>query len=259
MTTSTGMEDSVRAALAQIGADHGIRVLLAVEFGSRAWGFASPDSDYDVRFIYSHPSDWYVSVTEPRDVIEVSLPGDLDIGGWDLRKSLRLFAKSNIALNEWLGSPVIYAEAPGFRHQLLQRLPQYFNAIAGLHHYRSMAEHALAEGYGDGRIRIKKLFYALRPLLACRWIEHTDTQPPTEFARLVANAWVTSEERDWIADLLCQKAIAAERDSIELSAARVAELRTELDGYAAAANKHPTPPKADLDALNVLLRNWVRA
>ena len=258
MTTSTGMEDSVRAALAQIGADHGIRVLLAVESGSRAWGFASPDSDYDVRFIYSHPGDWYVSVTEPRDVIEVSLPGDLDISGWDLRKSLRLLAKSNIALNEWLGSPIAYAEAPEFRHQLLQRLPQYFNAITGLHHYRSMAEHALVEGYVDGRIRIKKLFYALRPLLACRWIEHTDTQPPTEFARLADSAWVTSAERDWIADLLRQKAVAAERDSIELSTARVAELRAELDGYTVTANRHPAPPKADPEALNVLLRNWVR-
>jgi len=259
MTTCTGVEESVRNALERIREENGIRVLLAVESGSRAWGFASPDSDYDVRFIYSHPRDWYVSVTELRDVIEVSLPGDLDVSGWDLRKALRLFAKSNIALNEWLGSPVIYAEVPHFRQRLLQWLPRYFNAIAGLHHYRSMAESALAEGYVEGRIRIKKLFYTLRPLLACRWIEHTGTQPPTEFSRLVSNSWVTSAEREWIADLLRQKAVAAEGDSIELNAARVAEMRAELDRYVSTAGNHIAPQKVEPEALNAILRTWVGA
>ena len=254
---STGVEAGVRDALGRIERESGIRVLLAVESGSRAWGFASPDSDYDVRFIYSHPRDWYVSVSEPRDVIEVSLPGDLDVSGWDLRKSLRLFAKSNIPLNEWLGSPVTYAEASGFRHQLLQCMPRYFNAIAGLHHYRSMADRALAEGYVEGRIRIKKLFYTLRPLLACRWIEHTDTQPPTEFSSLMSKPWVTSAERDWIADLLRQKSVAAEGACIELNATRVSEIRAELDRYASTAGNHPAPEKVDPEALNTILRTWV--
>ena len=88
-----------------------MRVLLAVESGSRAWGFASPDSDYDVRFIYVHEPGWYLTVFESRDVIEKMLPGELDVSGWDLRKSLRLFSKCNLALNEWLGSPVVYVEA----------------------------------------------------------------------------------------------------------------------------------------------------
>ena len=253
------IEANVREALKQIERESGVRVLLAVESGSRAWGFASPDSDYDVRFIYCHPRDWYIAVLEPRDVIEVSLPGDLDVSGWDLRKSLRLFAKSNIPLNEWLGSPVTYTEVPGFRERLLQSLPQYFNPIAGLYHYRSMAERALAEGYVEGTIRIKKLFYALRPLLACRWIEHTDTQPPTEFSSLVARPWVTRAERDWIDDLLRQKAVAAERASIELSAERVAEIRAELDHYASTAPQHPAPQGADSEVLNTILREWVRA
>lgn len=256
---TTDIETSVREALAWIEQESGIRVLLAVESGSRAWGFASADSDYDVRFIYCHPRDWYISVIEPRDVIEVSLPGDLDVSGWDLRKALRLFARSNIALNEWLGSPVTYAEMPGFRQQLLTCLPQYFNRIAALYHYRSMADRTLAEGYVDGQIRLKKLFYTLRALLACRWIEHTDTQPPTEFSRLLLSPWVNGAERDWIGDLWRRKVISTERDSTELSAAQVAELRAELDRYASTASKHPGPRYADHEVLNTILRTWVGA
>lgn len=84
------MKQQVQTELTRIERESGVRVLLAVESGSRAWGFASPDSDYDVRFLYAHPRDWYVSVFEGRDVIEQMLPGDLDVSGWDLRKALRL-------------------------------------------------------------------------------------------------------------------------------------------------------------------------
>ena len=92
--------DTVLQQLHEIEVKHGVRVLYACESGSRAWGFASADSDYDVRFIYSHPQEWYLSIDlehEP-DVIEVPIDGELDISGWDLRKALKLFRKSNPAL-----------------------------------------------------------------------------------------------------------------------------------------------------------------
>jgi len=136
------MKSRILEALADIEAGEGVRVLLAVESGSRAWGFASPDSDYDVRFIYAHPRDWYLSVLEPRDVIEQMLPGDLDVSGWELRKTLRLFAKCNLALNEWLGSPVTYLEVPGFRKQIATLAPNYFNSVAATYHYLRMARAA---------------------------------------------------------------------------------------------------------------------
>jgi uncharacterized protein len=139
------MRERVVDELQRIERQYGVRVLLAVESGSRAWGFASPDSDYDVRFIYNHHRDWYISVAESRDVIEEMLPGDLDVSGWDLRKMLRLFGKCNIALNEWLGSPIVYCQAPTFREQLLRLMPSHFNPVAGLHHYRSMAVRTLEE------------------------------------------------------------------------------------------------------------------
>src|SRR5437016_12115358 len=109
------MRERVLQELTRIERQHHVAILLAVESGSRAWGFASPDSDYDVRFVYAHERDWYLSVFEGGDVIEEMLPERLDINGWDLRKALRLFSKCNLALNEWLGSPITYAEVPEFR------------------------------------------------------------------------------------------------------------------------------------------------
>ena len=113
------MKDRIREEIRTLESECDARVLLAVESGSRAWGFASPDSDYDVRFIYAHRRDWYLSVLESRDVIERMLPGDLDVSGWELRKALRLFAKCNLALNEWILSPEVYHAEPAFRGRLV--------------------------------------------------------------------------------------------------------------------------------------------
>src|SRR5690349_14763485 len=97
----------VREHLNKIENEFRVRILYACESGSRAWGFPSPDSDFDVRFIYVHDRDWYLSLSEDRDTIEKNLPGDLDIGGWDIRKTLRLISKSNVIPLEWLQSPIV--------------------------------------------------------------------------------------------------------------------------------------------------------
>ena len=251
------MRDGILAALKEIERAQEVRVLLAVESGSRAWGFASPDSDFDVRFVYVHPRNWYLSVFDARDVIEKMLPGDLDVSGWELRKSLRLFSKCNLAFNEWLGSPIRYVHEPRFLEQLEALLPRYFNPIAGLHHYRRMAAAALDDSLRDGAVGIKKLFYVLRPLLACRWIRNVRAQPPTEFAKLVDTGWVTGEERAWIEDLLALKAAAAEAQTIPLEPARVAALREEIDGHEAAGTQMTFHKPADDAALDELLRAWV--
>lgn len=252
------MKQRIVTELDRIEQERDVRILMAVESGSRAWGFASPDSDYDVRFVYAHRRDWYLSVQEPRDVIEEMLPGDLDVSGWELRKALRLFAKCNLALNEWLGSPVTYRANGEFREQFATLVPRYFNAIAGTYHYRKMAERALEDNYRDGRIGIKKIFYVLRPLLACRWIEHARSQPPTEFSRLVAADWVLAEERQWIGELLEEKAAAAEAHSIVLDMDRASAMRAEIARYASLATELPPPEKAGSGDLDEMLRRWVQ-
>src|SRR5215475_7651562 len=102
----TDIRAEIGRKLDAVERDHHVAIMLAIESGSRAWGFPSLDSDYDVRFIYVHPSDAYLSVAAPQEVIECGIEGVLDIGGWDLRKALRLLVKSNAVLLEWLVSPV---------------------------------------------------------------------------------------------------------------------------------------------------------
>jgi uncharacterized protein len=250
------MRERVLEELHRIEGQYAVRVLFAVESGSRAWGFASPDSDYDVRFVYVHRRDWYLTVFESRDVIEEMLPDSLDVSGWDLRKALRLFAKGNIALNEWLGSPICYEERGSLRSTLSELIPQYFRPLSALHHYRSMAETALLENLREGEIGIKKLFYVLRPLLGCRWIERSGSQPPTEFHKLLAPPWVRDDERQWADDLLQRKAATVESAPVRLAQEQEAQIRAELDGYRSDLLARTTGPLTDSAPLDRILQLW---
>lgn len=103
---------TIRGELRKIEDSHHVRILHAVESGSRAWGFSSPDSDYDVRFVYIRPAVDYLRLNEPRDVIEWINDGVLDINGWDVKKALRQFARGNATLFEWSLSPAVYETTP---------------------------------------------------------------------------------------------------------------------------------------------------
>ena len=167
--------------------EHGMKILYACESGSRAWGFASPDSDYDVRFIYVRPKDWYLSfdVENRRDVIEYPIIDEIDCGGWDIRKALYLFTRTNGALLEWLISPVRYIEIGHFREDLAELAPQRANLIALCYHYSHMARNNAREYLFKDQVKLKKYFYVLRPLLAIRYIEEMNIPPPIEFRKLV--------------------------------------------------------------------------
>ncbi|MFY9261402.1 MAG: nucleotidyltransferase domain-containing protein [Gallionella sp.] len=166
---------------------HGVRVLLAVESGSRAWGFESPNSDYDVRFIYANSQDWYLSVglEEQRDVIEYPIVDDIDLNGWDIRKALRLFWKSNPAFVEWIQSPIIYSEHSSFAASVRELLPVVYSCENGIHHYRSMAKTNFRGYLKADLVPLKKYFYVLRPLLSVRWLECYGKAAPIEFEKLL--------------------------------------------------------------------------
>jgi predicted nucleotidyltransferase len=178
------MTEEICRRLELLQADRGVRVLYACESGSRAWGFASPDSDYDVRFIYAHDLDWYLSVEDHRDVIEI-MDGDLDLSGWDLRKSLKLLRKSNPALIEWLSSPIVYSADSTFLKGFREVSNAYFSPERCFRHYLHMAEGNF-RGYLQGEtVWTKKYLYVLRPVLACIWIERGFGAAPMEFSKLV--------------------------------------------------------------------------
>ncbi len=168
--------------------EHNVRILFAIESGSRAWGFASPNSDYDVRFIYMRAPEWYqaVDLEERRDVIEYPIVDDIDLNGWDVRKALRLFWKSNPAFVEWIQSPIAYLDQSVFRERALAVLPEVYSPVKGVYHYRSMARTNYRGYLRDSMVRLKKYFYVLRPLLAARWIEKTGNAAPIEFETLLS-------------------------------------------------------------------------
>ena len=179
------MEQIIKAKLADIETQESVRIVYACESGSRAWGFPSSDSDYDVRFIYLHPLEWYLSIEKRRDVIERPIDGQLDINGWDLRKALQLFRKSNPPLFEWLNSPIVYLQKYSVSDRLRSILPTYYLPSATAYHYLQMAQGNYREYLKGDEVWVKKYFYVLRPLLAVNWIEQGLGVVPTEFAILV--------------------------------------------------------------------------
>lgn len=179
------MRERIIEKLRKMEGEHSVRILLAVESGSRAWGFASPDSDYDVRFIYAKRKEDYLKLEEMRDVIELPIQDELDINGWDLQKTLRLLYRSNPTLFEWFSSPIVYVETP-FAGRFRQMMQEYFSAKKSLYHYISMAEGNYREYLKGEMVRAKKYFYVLRPALACQWILVKRTPPPILFSELVA-------------------------------------------------------------------------
>ncbi len=210
------VSDAIRARvlseLADIERRHDVRVLFACESGSRGWGFASPDSDYDVRFVYVHRPAWYLSVEPQRDVIEVPISDELDVGGWELRKALQLMHRSNPTLLEWLASPIVYREDAAAAQRMRMLAPTFFSERKGRWHYLSMAVKTFRDHLQGETVRLKKYFYVLRPLLAAQWIDTGRGMPPMRFADL-ADAMVTDAPlRDEINRLLAIKMAASEAE-----------------------------------------------
>ena len=183
---SDAMRVTVLATLAELERRHDVRVLYACESGSRGWGFASPDSDYDVRFIYVNRLSWYLTLDPGRDVIEQPISGELDVNGWDLRKALQLLRDSNPTLLEWLRSPIVYRQDTPWTDRFRTLAEQGFSDVRGYHHYVAMARKNLREHLYADVVRYKKYLYVLRPLLAARWIREGRGVPPMPFAQLVA-------------------------------------------------------------------------
>jgi len=191
--------------LSQIEHQKDVKVIYACESGSRAWGFPSEDSDYDVRFIYVHRPDWYLSISKRRDVIEKPISGNLDISGWELQKVLRLFRKSNPPLMEWLGSPIVYWEKFKTSQELRALAPKYYSHKACTYHYLHMAEGNFRDYLRGSEVWVKKYFYVLRPLLAILWMEQDRGVVPTDFNVIVAKLDIDQTLRQAIDDLIEEK------------------------------------------------------
>lgn len=216
------LKEHILQVIKQIEIDYNVKVLYACESGSRAWGFPSKDSDYDVRFIYIHQKDWYLSIDQKRDVIEIpshdkisiSIDELLDVSGWELTKALRLFRKSNPPLLEWLRSNIIYHQSFSTIDQMRELDKHIFSPISCVYHYLNMAKGNFRDYLQGHEVKIKKYFYVSRPILAAKWIEKYNTIPPIEFQSLVDEMVPVGELKNEISTLLDRK-IAGDELNVE--------------------------------------------
>lgn len=246
------MKEQIKKELERIEKQHHVRVLYAVESGSRAWGFASTDSDWDVRYIYVHSLDWYLKIDEQKDSQEEILANDIDLAGWELKKALRLFRKSNPPMLEWLRSPIVYHASGSAVQQLRELTKEYFDPKACLHHYLHMAEGNFRTYLQHDMVRIKKYFYVLRPILACDWIHRTGNVAPMEFQKLVEHEVTDKTVKEIIEKLLVRK-IAGEELSV---ASKIQPLNDFVERkinfyneYLKTIKPTPQPNTKQLDAL----------
>ncbi|MEH7304879.1 nucleotidyltransferase domain-containing protein [Neobacillus drentensis] len=223
------MKEKILTELKKIEEQYEVKICLAVESGSRAWGFPSKDSDYDVRFIYVHKKDWYLSIDQKREVIELPINDLLDINGWELRKALRLFRKSNPPLMEWLHSGIVYYQAFSLVDKMKAIQNEVFLPQSALFHYLNMAKGNFRDYLRGDHVKIKKYFYVLRPVLACLWIERYNSVPPIEFQTLVEELLEGGPLKEEIFTLLERK-ISGDELNLEPKATAINDfLETEIN------------------------------
>lgn len=243
------MYDIINQKLDEIEKTENVKILYAVESGSRAWGFASQGSDYDVRFVYVREKDFYLRLDKTRDVIEWQLDDILDINGWDLIKALRLAHNSNPTIFEWSLSPIVYRLSDEW-NIVVEKLNRYFRPKSGLYHYLSTAKNHYSELLKGDAVKLKKYFYTLRPLLAAKWIIDKNSPPPMSFLTLMRE-YLDGEIKSEV-----EKLISIKIDTPEISEWKHVDVINEYieENIADISEKLKTIPdeKRDWEELNEL-------
>ncbi|HAS39761.1 MAG TPA: nucleotidyltransferase [Microscillaceae bacterium] len=246
------MHTTIQNELAKIEESQDIEILYACESGSRAWGFPSPDSDYDVRFIYRHAREKYLSIHPPEDNINLFITKDLDFNGWEIRKALHLFGKSNVSLYEWMQSDMVYQQKTDFVILLRELAPQYFSPRAAVHHYLGIARNTFEGALQEPEVKIKKYFYALRTILSACWIVQHQEIPPLQFQKLLPLI-NDSKLMAIIEDLLSQKTQAKEGETIAPEPYVDQFIKDEIKKCEQAVNQFEKV-RPDWEPLNALFR-----
>lgn len=253
--------DRIMERLLRVEHDYNVKILFAVESGSRAWGMWSPDSDYDVRFVYVHPPEWYLSISETRrDVIETPLDAIFDVNGWELRKTLRLMIKPNAVVHEWLCSPILYRRNLTLTQQLLSFAEQVFERKTYAHHYGHLANNQLRTlGSVSTEVRLKKYLYAVRPALALMWIaEHPKILPPMNIDALLAGLDLSAGISKEITSLIRRKRTMNEDETFVPSATLHHFVQTQIERGLAQAEHHAPRSQHLWDAGDGLFRQILR-
>ena len=201
--------ENITTILQQIAREYKVKILYACETGSRAWGFPSPDSDYDIRFLYMHERDWYLSLSERKDTIEFMLNEELDITGWDLKKSLMLLKKSNAPVIERFQSPVEYYTVDGFKDSFKNLVEEYYSPVAVFYHHHSLAKKFWESLNDQKEVKLKQYFYFIRSILSCNWILKNKTVVPMHIDGLMQ--LIDKTKQDDLRRLIDLKATVGEK------------------------------------------------
>ncbi len=247
----------IQRQLDQIERDHDVRILLAVESGSRAWGFPSPDSDYDVRFLYVHRPEWYLTLEPGRDVIELPIEDELDINGWDLKKALQLLIKPNPVLHEWLASPIVYRSDSDVVAQLQALADCTLHHTPARYHYLKLGEKQWNRFIaGKDEVSIKKYFYALRPALALRWLRSNPGQRvPMSVPEIRPGCDLPGEVSDFLDELLERKRVTRELGNGPRIALLDEFITSEFDLAQGPDQNAFVPPKGLTDGADKIFRS----
>jgi len=251
------MVEKIQKYLEELESERNIKILLACETGSRAWGFPSPDSDYDIRLVYIHSKDWYISVNQEKDTIELMLENnDIDISGWELRKSLQLLSKSNPPLLERIQSPILYSVDAEFKKDIFDLSTRCYSKIATIHHYLSMAKKMVESVDQKTTFNLKKFFYALRTSTLCRWIIERDEIPPIEFPLAYNNLNLDSKIVERIDQLIEIKSDKSEQ-YLHKDEPLLINFIMKSIAYAEEHKDSLAPGNCKTEELNTLLRKYI--
>lgn len=249
------IEKIIDEKLNEIEEKEHVKILHAIESGSRAWGFASPDSDYDVRFIYVRKKEDYLALNPQRDVIEWQLDEVLDINGWDLKKTLQHFHKSNATLFEWSNSPIVYRTTKEWQG-IYTEAKDYFSIKSSLYHYYGTANGNFLEYLQEDKVKYKKYFYVIRPLLACKYIKEHISPPPVLFSELMKQE-LPHEIEQVIQELLEVKANTPEIGKGQRIDILNQYIEKELSEYKAYVTGLEDDRKREWDTLDKLFLNLI--
>ena len=257
----TEIEMNIQKSLDEIEKQHDVKILLAVESGSRSWGFASPDSDYDVRIIYLQKPEEYLRIDETKDYIDWMLDEVYDINGWDIKKALMAFGKGNPNVFEWMNSPIIYRKSDIW-DDIAVKAKEYFSEKAAIYHYYGTANSTYQKYLMEENVKYKKYFYALRPLLCCRWVERYHEAPPMRFDELLnlfdgTEIDLSEELLSEINRLVDIKKETKESDLNEHIPVIITFIKTELERQKAIADSLTDDRKSDYTELNELFRSLI--
>ncbi len=195
----------IKDLLCRIEIDHRLSVIYGLESGSRAWGFGSQNSDYDIRFLYVRSVDWYLCIEKRDNILELETANDFDLSGWDLKKALLFLRKSHPVLLEWLRSPIVYVEHSASVQQMREIGKEFFSPRSSLHHYIGWSERTIHRYFQQPNLAAKRYLYAMRPILCCRWIQTVGEQPPLQIQDLITAVDIPIEARLALEDLIKRK------------------------------------------------------